>query len=319
MKLPAALLVGGSDGHKRRLFIRDFVAKCLAEGFVMHPMDGEDRGGIQSLVSTVGVLFPNPTLVVVTRPEKIKPDDVSDHLSNPNPDLVFLFVSEADKPTGGILDGFPAAQTKLFPLPPFYKLDEYAADYARELAKSHGMDLADGLSRAVVKKVGNDLGVIYYEIDKAVRMARVLGVTTIEPGIIRATIASLTELDGSAMGDALGTRSTRLIADELTRYKLSKKGDPTIELCGRVLTPMIFRWLQATYLQTKGISVTGAAGRVGASPWYWEHKVLPSARMWGLDGCKALLNVISRAQAAVFDGVIRPWGILETGILRLAR
>jgi DNA polymerase III delta subunit len=273
---------------------------------------------LQGLLSTVGVLFSTPTLAIVTNPEKIKPEDVSEHLANPNPDLSFLLVSEEDKPKGGILDGFPAAQTKAFPLPPFYKLDEYAADYAREVAKSRKLSLADNLARSLVKKVGNDLGVIYYEIDKVSRLVTSLGVTTIEPTHLRATLAALTELDGSTLVEALGTRRVKLISDELSRYKSSKKGDPTIEVCGRTLTPTVFRWLQAAHLQAKGVSVNGAAGRVGASPWYWEHKILPCARVWGFEGCRDLLGVIARAQSAVFEGKLKPWGILETGILRLA-
>lgn len=319
MKLPAALLVGGTDAHRRRVFVQNFIAKCVKNGYTTHPLDGGDREGLQSLVATVGVLFPNLTLAVITRPEKVKPEDIADHLREPNPYLVLLLVSEVDKPTGGVLDKFPAAQTKLFPLPPFYKLDEHAADYACELAKAGGVQLSDGLARILVKKVGNDLGVVSFEIDKVVRLSCALGVKILEPIHFRGTIAALTELDGSTVADALGTRNVRLISDELLRYKVSKRGDPTIELCGRILTPTVFRWLQATYLQSKGVSPAGAAGRVSASPWYWEHKILPCARIWGIGGCQELLDVIARAQTAVFDGTIRPWGILETGVLRLAR
>lgn len=319
MKLPPALLVGGTDGHRRRVFVRDFIAKCIASGYIQQPLDGADRAGLQSLVSTVGVLFPNPTLVVITRPEKITAADLGGHLQSPNPDLVLLLVSEVDKPSGGILDGFPAAQTKLFTLPAFYKLDEHAAGYARELSKAKGVDLPDGLARAMVKLAGNDLGVISFEVDKAVRLATALGVKVLEPAHLRGTVASLTEQDGSAVLDALGTRRARVISDELARYKASKKGDPTIELCGKSLTPTVLRWLQAAYLQSTGTAPASAASRVGSNPWYWENKVLPHARNWGVDGCRGLLGAVSSAQKSVFDGALNPWGLLESSILRLSK
>lgn len=319
MKLPAALLVAGSDAHRRRVFIRDLVTKCSREGYDTPPLDGTDRAGVQSLMGFVGVLSSKPTLAVVTHPEKLHPADVSDHLRDPNPCLTLLLVSEADKPTGGILDGFPADQTKTFTLPPFYKLDEHAAAYARELAKGAGVDLPDGLARAMVRRVGNDLGVVSYEVGKAVRLAAALGVTVLEPAHLKGTLAPLTELDGTTVVDALGTRNVKLLADELARYKSSKKGDPTIELCGRTLTPTVLRWLQAAYLHGKGVSPASAAGRVGSSPWYWEHKILPCARAWGTDGCRELVETIARAQSAVFDGAVSPWYTLESGLLRLSR
>lgn len=319
MKLPPALLVAGTDSHRQRVFIRDFVSKCQTSGYTVQPVDGADREAIQGLIGTVGVLFPNPTLAVVTRPEKIRPDDLSDHLRENAPLLTFLLVSGEDKPSGGILDGFPPAQTKTFSLPPFYKLDDHAAEYARECAKSRGIDLPDSLARAMVKRVGNDLGVVFYETEKASRLALARGAVVIEPSHLKGTLAPLTELDGSTVVEALGTRNDRLLSDELSRYKNSKKGDPTIELCGRSLTPSVFRWLQAATLQARGWSVTAASGRVGASSWYWENKILPVAKIWGVDGCREILSVISRAQSAVFDGSIKPWAILESGLLRLAR
>ena len=316
VKHPPALLVGGTDAHRRRVFIREFIAKCSREGFTSHPLDGGDRGGMQNFMATVGVLFPIPTLLVVSNPEKITPEDVQGHLQSPISSLVLLLVSEQDKPSGGILDGFPANHTKLFNLPPFYKLDEYAAEYARELAKSRGVSLPDGLARAMVKLVGNDLGVVSFEVDKVVRLASALGVTMVEAGHLKATLAPLSEMDGTSLVDALGARNIRTISDELSRYKRSKKGDPTIEVCGRVLTPAVLRWFQAAYYHSHGVTPAGAAGRVGSSPWYWEHRVLPCARNWGVDGCRTLLGVIATAQESVFSGAVSPWGILESGLLR---
>ena len=316
--LPGALLVAGSDDHRRRVFVRDLVNRCLREGYVHHPLDGTDREGLQGLLSTVGVLFSIPTLAVVSRPEKIVPGDVAEHLRTPNPSLVLLLVTDSDKPSGGILDGFPAAHTKLFPLPPFYKLDDHAAEYAVGLAKSRGIVLPDKMSRALVKLVGNDLGVVSFEVDKLVRLASARSRSTVELSDLRESLAALSESDGSSVADALGTRSRKTIADELSRYKATKKGDPTVELCGRVLTPTVFRWMQAAYLHGKGVSPAGAAGRVGSSPWYWENKVLPCAKVWGLQGCRHLLSAIATAQSAVFSGAVSPWNCLESGLLRHA-
>jgi DNA polymerase III delta subunit len=319
VKLPPALLVCGSDAHRRRVFLREFTTRCVSEGWSLNPLDGADRNGLVSLLSTVGVLFPTPTVAVITRPEKVSPDDVRDHLQSPEPSLCLLFVSESDKPSGGVLDGFPQAQIKSFSLPPFYKLDEHAAEFSIALAKSRGVNLPDRLARALVRAVGNDLGVLSYEVDKVSRLASALGDSDIAPTHLKGTIAPLTEMDGTTLVEALGTRSRKALSDELSRYKASKKGDPTVELCGRTLTPSVFRWLQAATLHAKGISVASAAGRVGSSPWYWEHKVLPPAKVWGIDGCRELLESVARAQTAVFSGFVSPWGLLESSLLKLSR
>lgn len=318
MKLPGMLLVGGTDVHRRRVFVRDLVTRCERQGYTTQTLVGTDRSGLQALVGSVGVLFPNPTLAIVTTPEKMSLEDMADHIREPNPSLVFLLLSEADKPAGAVIEKVPATHTKLFSLPPFYKLDEHASEYAVGLAKARGVVLPEKLARGLVRLVGNDLGVVSFEVDKLVRLVKPLSVTVIEPSHLRGSIASLSEMDGSSVVEALGTRTRKSIADELSRYKSVKKGDPTIELCGRVLTPTVLRWLQAAYLHEKGSTPSAAAGRVGSSPWYWEHKVLPSARAWGLVGCRHLLSAIAHAQSAVFAGALSPWNLLESGLLRHA-
>lgn len=320
MSLPPVLLVNGTDDHRRRAFLRNLVTKFQSEGYAIYPVDGEDAETLGNLIATTGVLFTNNALVIVSHPEKMDlSDTILEHLRNKDPFLTLVLVSESDKPTGDVVKQVPKQNIKSFSLPAFYKLDEHAAGYAQEHAKSQGILLPADLAMAMVKRAGNDLGVVTFEVDKAVKLAQYLGNTTLTPQHVKQTIAPLLELDGSVLMDAIGMRRLNKVADELHRYSQSKRADPTIEFCGRTMTPTVLRWLQASYLHEKGTAPSAAAGRVGSNPWYWEHKVLPQALSWGVLGCKKLLAVVSRSQVAVFEGALSPWGILETGILTAIR
>lgn len=311
------LLVGGTDEYRIRRFVRTIVTAKSAAGWTITELEGTDHEGVQRLLSSSGVLFDGQTLVVVTTPEKLPQGLMASHSKDSEPTVVFLLVYDTDKPTGPIADLVPKTCTRFFSLPPFYKLEDYAVKFIREECRSQGITVEDPLAVALTRKVGLDLGVLSFEVDKACQLAKSLGVGALTPEILRDTIAPLSEVDGTALIDAIGSQNLKRVSSEFHRYLLSKGGDPTVELCGRVLSPTILRWLQAAHLHESGVSPTAAAGRMGANPWYWENKVLPPARNWGVLGCKNLLAVVAKSQVAVFNGGVNPWVILESGILRL--
>jgi len=278
------------------------------------PVDGSKPNALDTMFS-MSSLFEASTLAVVENPEKLPPEIISEQIQSPDPKIVLLLVTENDKPSGPVFDLVPKTNIKLFHLPPFYKLDEYAADFAVLEAKARGNSIDPSLALALVKKVGSDLGVVSFEVQKASIFAG--------PGVaitashLRETMAALSETDGTAIVDALGFKEVKRLSVELGKYRASRGGDPTIELCGRVLTPTLTRWLQAAHLSEAGLSPAAAAGSVGSNPWYWEHKILPPALRWKVSGCAKLIRAVAKSQALLFQGAVSPFSYLEASLLAL--
>lgn len=317
--IPPLWLVTGADDHRRRRFVQTVTSKRRSEGWTVQSLEGTDPEGVSRLLSSSGVLFGGYTLGVVSTPEKLPQALLKAHLSDPDPSVTLLLVFEGDKPPAVLSDVVPKSHTKSFPLPPFYKMEEYSCDYVKEELRGWGCRMEGALAVALVRKVGTDLGVLQFEIAKACLLTKAKGGLDVTPEVLRDTLAPLSECDGSAVLEALASRVEKRVALELRRYKDSKGGDPTLELCGRVLSPAFLRWFQAAHLSVSGVSAAAGAGRVGANPWYWEHKILPPARAWGVVGCKELLAVTARAQSAVFGGLLRPWTLLEAGLLHAVK
>ena len=318
---PPLLVVYGTDDFRRERFLRSVVGKNVKDGWAISHVDvgtPSAEGAVGDILSTVGVLFSQPTLCVLRKPEKASEGLVKllkVHAGESGePMVVFLLVYETDKPSGHLWDLVPKSAHKGFPLPAFYKMEEAAVSFVAEEARGFKVDT--NLATALVRKVGTDFGVLSFEVSKIVTLARSLGVTVVTPEMVKQAMAPLSESDGSGVLDALAFKSTPKVARELEAFRKSKGGDPTIELCGRVLSPSLLRWLQAAHFHASGLSPTVAAGRLSANPWYWENKVLPPARAWGVPGLAKLLSVVAQSQEAVFRGSICPWVVLESGLLR---
>lgn len=316
---PGVLIVAGGDEYRRRRFVRTFSSRKASEGWVVYPLLGTEHEALGAILSSTGVLFSAPALCVVSVPEKLPIELLKRHVAEGGDSVILLLVFEGEKPSAAVSALVPKTVIKTFSLPAFYKMEEYAVEFVREEFKALRIGVDPGLALALVRKVGTDLGMLSFEVSKAAMLCQAQGVSVASPEIVRETMAALSESDGSGLVEALGAANLKRVATELSRYRASKGGDPTIELCGRVLTPTVLRWFQAAHMDASGVSPQAAAGRMGANPWFWENKVLPVARGLGVDRCRRMIAVIAAAQTAVFSGAVSPWGILESGLFQILK
>lgn len=306
------LLVGGTDEFQRRRFVSKIVSSKSKGGWTVTPVDGSEAGSLDPIFA-MATMFEGQNLAVVSNAEKLSPKIVEEHLKDPDPKVTLLLLSESDSPKGPVFDLVPKSHVKIFSLPVFYKMEEYATDFVVQEAKGLGHHIDEKLAKSLVRKVGLDLGVLSFEIQKASMLVAKGDPITID--VVKKSLAPLSDTDGTAIVEALGVRNAPTLASELTKFRKARGIDPTIELCGRVLTPTFTRWLQAAHLSKVGMSPAAAAGSVGANPWYWEHKVLPPAQLWGVSGCAKLIRIVARSQTLVFQGAVSPFGYLEASLL----
>lgn len=308
----SVFLIGGSDEYQSRRMLNKITATRRSEGWSVLPIDGKTPGALDP-VFAMSAMFEASTLCVVSNPEKLSVALVKDQVTDPDPKITLLLITNSDKPTGPVFDLIPKESTKIFALPPSYKMDEYAANFVQNDLKARGSKITESLALAMVRKVGTDLGVLSFEVQKVCLFAGTS--TEITAAHLRETLAALSETDGSAVLEAIGLKQSKRLASEMQKYQASRGGDPTIELCGRVITPALTRWLQAAHLSESGMPPAAAAGIVGANPWYWENKILPYAMRWKVAGCARLIGIVAEAQTQVFRGGISPFTYLEAAFL----
>lgn len=306
------LLVHGTDEFLKRRQVNRVRRVKERDGWTVSEIDGEESGVLDSVFS-MSLMFGSNRLYIVSNPEKLPAKEVAAHIAEPDEKVILLLVSEAEKQIGEVLGLVPSTHVRTFNLPPFYKMEEYAAKFVVNEVKARGNAIEERLALNLVQKVGDDLGVLSYEVEKVCTL--VGPGAEIAPAHLRGTLAALAETEGGGIVEALGAKDLTRLSAELNRYLESRGGDPTIELCGRVLTPNFVRWLQASSLFEAGMSPAAAAGSVAANPWYWEHKVLPLAMRWRTSGCARLLRIVAKAQTLVFSGAIAPFAFLESALL----
>lgn len=298
------MLVNGDHDFLKRRFVRTVLTSEINSGRKLVPISGNSPELDQELDQALSMasLFDQRLVLHITESEKIKDFSFTKWASD---DVLILFESKK-QPRKLKLD---KRFIKTFKSPPFFKLEEAATDFFVEEVKSKGHRIDRKLALFVVRSVGSDFGVLSFEALKASCLSD--GEVSLE--VLRSSLAPLSEVGPLQIIKSLEHQDLKGLVRSLDRYKKTQKSDPTILLCGRWLSPLIFKWLQAVSSKQ---SLEDTAQTVGANPWYWKNKICVPAKKWGTSGVYDLFKVVSEGQQSVLKGQLDPWNVLKSGLIR---
>jgi len=313
-EFPSLLVVSGGQTLLRLRFLHELIATQRSEGWAILKVNGTDPLAVRDALG--GDLFvARKTLAVVTEPTKIDLDLLQLHATDTNTDTTLLLHIEG-APDGRTkfgkfvkkLDG----SHKAFPLPTEWKAPDVAVEFVVAEVKLHGYTIRPALARALVNRVGSDLGLLRFEIQKMVLLAHANGSEIVDKAEVKGGMAPIAEASVGPMIEALAARDQKRLAQALHRVRKTSKYDPTMRIC-RFLGSTVIKWMQATHLEN--MPPKAAAMELGLNPWYFENKILPPATRWGKKGTVQLVTDLAASERAVLSGAQSPWTVLSARLL----
>lgn len=314
------IAVCGGESLLRRRFLRNVIDTKRKAGWRIDTIQGENKEALRDAIQQGGGFLSENTLVVVEHPEDMDLDMLKRHAGEKDPvTVLFLHVEgELDGRTkfGKYVKEVLASNLKSFPLPKEHEAGRVAVQFVLDEVKRHGMTIDqrsdNALLKALVLKVGTDLGVLSFEVQKMVLLARSGGGVAIEAAHIRGAMAPIGEASVVPLAEALGEKNQKRVYQQLEQIRRTTKDNPTMQVCG-FLGASVTNWCRAAYLDKLGVA--DAAREMGGNPWVFEKFIQPAAKRWGREGTAKLLRVIAQAQRAVLNGSIDPWTVLASGLL----
>jgi DNA polymerase III delta subunit len=197
-----------------------------------------------------------------------------------------------------------SAVHKNFPLPSDWQGPKVAAEFVQAESLRLGCQTPAALAMALVDRSGTDLGVLAFEVEKIVMLAKLAGVTVIEPKHVRGGMAPIAEASAVAVTEALSDRNTKKLVKALQALHKTSKEDPTMRVA-RLVGTAATRWLQALYLDS--LPPKAAAEELGVNPWHFETNILPAAQRWGKAGTISLITDLAASERALLNGACDPW------------
>jgi len=314
-KFPPVLVVSGGQTLLRRRFLNLLKATQRAAGWAIEDVDGTDAAAVRDALEGGGLFSTGNTLAVVRTPNKVDLDLLARH--GASKDYVTTLVLH--------VEGEPDGRTKFgkyvkklgkvhrgFPKPTDWDAPEVAAEFVAAEVKLHGMSIRSSLAGAFIGRVGSDLGMLAFEVEKAVLLARAGGVEVIDAGHLKGAMAPIAEAAVAPLLEALGARNLKRLSKALASVRRTSKNDPTMRIC-RFLGASVIKWVQAVHLDN--MPPRAAAIELKLNPWYFENKILPPARRWGKSGTVRLASDLAASERAVLNGAVSPWTVLTARLL----
>jgi DNA polymerase III delta subunit len=302
-------LVSGSEKFLTRRAVRGFVDTANLKHSTVLYVDGSSRG---ELSQTLGgsCLFPNPTLLVVSNPDKLDPQIVLEHQKDKDSLVDLLLVydgvlrknSKFRKALGSKVKHFEYVAEKKA-----YKQKEFAEAFCMAEAKKLKKSFKPEFASALVQRVGSDLGVLSFELLKAALLSDAEGKDSIEAEHLRKVIAPLLESSVFELTDALGDFDLKRTLRTLTKIQTTHNGDPTVKVCS-IIENTVVNWACAESLYEKKTQIEKIADQIGLDPWYCKNLVMPVVVRWSSRGKLVdLLIAVTESKRAALKGALNPW------------
>ncbi len=196
---------------------------------------------------------------------------------------------------------------------------EAAARFVVNEAKTLGTPLADSkLADALVDAVGDDLGMLSFEIAKAGALARNKQLNQISLDLLKSTLRPSAGTDLAPLMENLAYKDIAGVSRALLRIRATVADDPSMLLLRSKGGPAIevLVWLKLSCLLEEGLSDEEAAQRSGLPLWLARKTALPAARKWGRKGLQGLVRRLAEIERGILAGIVpAPWTACEAVLI----
>jgi DNA polymerase III delta subunit len=306
---PNVLIVTGDQAFSRRRFVQEVVAAKAAEGWRIDRVDGADESQLGAALSSGMFMQTQPeTLVVVDHPAKADPEIYKEHAQDRGTKTVLLLHHEGIPSKTTKFGKYVATQkssVKEWKAPKPWEAQNLGAAFCIRELKKHGITIDPAVAKALVERVGSDLGILSFEVLKLVMLAGAENVTAITPGLLPHSLAVLLEAEMQPVVAAVADRNPKRLCVVLNRVRQTHKSDATIPVC-RVLGGTALKWIGVADLKEKK-TPDQAALLLGHNAYHYRNNLLPQVNRWPRRDLIKLLRVLAVSERAVLSGVISPW------------
>jgi hypothetical protein len=214
----------------------------------------------------------------------------------------------------------PAPYRLVFNRPASRKDREKAAHkFVVEEATRAKMTVSEQVAEALVSLVGDDLGMLSFEVVKATTLARARGVTSLDAKLFGSVLRPAADADLRPVTAALAARDTVGLTKSLHRLRTASEGsgDPVMLLLKAKGGPadQALSWLQTAHLLDSGANVEEISARLSSPKWAVEKDLVPTAKRWGTEALSTLVADLARVEGALLRGAPSPWNVLVASLL----
>ena len=300
------MVLYGSSKQWIELTARDITLEYRANGYDVREVDAKTDDLTTAFES--GLFDTDPIFVVLTNPTKNKKLD--QHLKSRGASEVLIVHKNDRLPKA--LEGY--LNRKLDEPQYEDQKKEWASEWVHKYAEKYAKKIDPVLCRAVVNRVGIDLGALRWEVVKYVHA--VGEEEQITPNIVVNLISDLTEASFIDLSNAIMERNHKAFIKICEKIERSSKADQTMAVCNGILLSNCINLLEVGLRVEAKMSLDHIAQDLGKNPYAIKNFIAPKIYSFGgVQNLRRLLNVLYECENNVVSGGRDSWLKFKVGVL----
>lgn len=300
------MVIYGSSAQWVDLEARDIMCEYRANGYEIREFDC--KTDVLEGVFEAGLFDTDPIFVVLTNPSKNK--KIASYLKDTGTSDVLVVHKNDRLPKA--LEGFM-----------YRKLDEpqyddqkkeWASNWLHKYAQKYSKNIDPVLCRAVVNRVGCDLGALRWE---AVKYVYAVGEEEeITPNIVVNLVSDLTEANFIDLSNAIMERNHKAFIKVCEKIERSSKTDQTMAVCNGILLSNCINLLEVGLRVDTKMNLDDIAQDLNKNPYAIKNYIAPKIYSFGgTINIRRLLHVLYDCENNVVSGGRNSWLKFKVGVL----
>lgn len=263
-------------------------------------------------------LYPKGMLIICDEPEKLDPEMVREHRDD-SITLVLYRKGALAKKTP-VRDVVPNPYRFHHDQPKSYKMQEHRAAFVISEAKTRWeMNWPKNLAEALVSKVGDDLGMLSFEVMKVCLYRKVLGGTDITPDVVLPVMWKYGQVRIEPLIEALAALDEKAVLKVCSQLRKNMTSDGALAIPNTWVGNTALQWLHAAAMEAGGSPPEECAQRMGVHSYLYTNIIGPQSRKWGEKGAKGLLRRMAYIERARKRSHVDPWVEFEIALVQSCR
>lgn len=263
-------------------------------------------------------LYPDGMSIVCDEPEKLDPEMVRGHRDDSI--CLILYRKGALAKKTPVRDVVPNPYRFHADKPKSYKMQEHRAAFLLSEAKNRfGMNWPKALAEALVRRVGDDLGLLSFEVLKVCTYRKVLGGTDITPDVVLPVMWQYGEVRIEPLIEALAVRDEKQVLKVCSQIRKNMTSDGALAVPNTWVANTAIQWAHAAAMEAGGSPPEECAQRMGVHPFIYQKVIGPQSRKWGEDASRSLLQRMAYIDRARKRSHVDPWVEFEVALVQSCR
>lgn len=299
------VFLNGDFEDYKNFKVQETKQQKILDGYDLRMADATDKDlNVDRLIET-SMFDSCPILIIVYNAHKLKKDDCLKIVEcEPNIEVILI--------GNGKLKADKGLTIQTIDIPK--DLNDWCAGFIVDVLKKEDLTIKEDLAKAIVLRVGTDVGYLYRECMKYKYACQT---KEVQPKEVAGVMSILGEEDGTKIIDALKSLDVRAVIKSMDDLQRTRKDDPTMSFVSGLLTYNLCMWFDIACLVEQGKEAKSIAESLKLNFFVVEKYHLPFVKKISLKKISELIKLANDCEYSVLSGERDTWTRLKCGFIKI--